>query len=192
MRQLLRCVTVAMAAMTIPARADVLEVGPAGAGWVVGGPTVPAPTRGASTSPDLDAGDEMHGTAVPNQWRGKLAELSAVYDLSPTLIDAVIWQESRWNPAAISPAGARGLAQLMPTTARQLAVNAGDPAANLEGGARYLRMQLDAFDGDIEKALAAYNAGPARVERAGGIPRIRETQNYVAAILGRLSASVRR
>ena len=83
--------------------------------------------------------------------------------------------------------GARGLAQLMPGTARELGVNPDDPLANLEGGARYLRQQLDRFDGDIEKALAAYNAGPGRVAQAGGVPRIRETQNYVAAVMGRLS-----
>ena len=83
--------------------------------------------------------------------------------------------------------GARGLAQLMPGTARDLGVDPDDPFANLEGGARYLREQIDRFDGDLERALAAYNAGPGRVIRAGGIPRIRETQHYVAAIMGRLS-----
>jgi soluble lytic murein transglycosylase-like protein len=79
----------------------------------------------------------------------------------------------------------------MPGTARDLGVDPNDPFANLEGGARYLREQLDRFDGDIEKALAAYNAGPGRVERAGGIPRIRETQLYVAAIMGRLASHSR-
>lgn len=103
-----------------------------------------------------------------------------------------MWQESRWREGAVSPVGARGLAQLMPGTARMLGVDAGDPAANLEGGARYLRAQLDTFGGDVEKALAAYNAGPGRVARAGGVPAIRETQDYVAAILARLSGSVRR
>ena len=87
----------------------------------------------------------------------------------------------------MSPKGAQGLAQLMPGTARELGVDPADPFANLEGGARYLRAQLDRFDGDVEKALAAYNAGPGRVEAAGGIPRIRETQHYVAAVMGRLS-----
>ena len=80
-----------------------------------------------------------------------------------------------------------GLAQLMPGTARDLGVDPNDPFANLEGGARYLREQLDRFDGDLEKALAAYNAGPGRVIRANGVPRIRETQLYVAAIMGRLA-----
>ena len=80
----------------------------------------------------------------------------------------------------------------MPSTARYLGVNPDDPMQNLEGGARYLREQLDRFDGNLEKALAAYNAGPGRVIRAGGIPRIRETQNYVASIMGRLSNHSRR
>jgi soluble lytic murein transglycosylase-like protein len=80
----------------------------------------------------------------------------------------------------------------MPGTAQDLGVDPDDPMANLEGGARYLRAQLDRFGGDIEKALAAYNAGPGRVEQAGGIPRIRETQSYVAAVIGRLSNHTRR
>jgi soluble lytic murein transglycosylase-like protein len=75
----------------------------------------------------------------------------------------------------------------MPGTADYLGVNADDPFQNLEGGARYLREQLDRFDGDLEKALAAYNAGPGRVIRAGGIPNIRETRLYLAAIMGRLA-----
>ena len=80
----------------------------------------------------------------------------------------------------------------MPGTARDMGVNPDDPLANLEGGARYLRLMLNMFGGDLEKALAAYNAGPARVTKANGIPRIRETQNYVSAIMGRLSLPVRR
>ena len=126
---------------------------------------------------------------VPAQWSTKIAELSQRFDLSPSLIAALVWQESRWRPDAVSPVGARGLAQLMPATARELGVDPRDPAANLEGGARYLRQQLDAFDGDIERALAAYNAGPGRVRRANGVPRIKETQQYVSAIVNRLAES---
>jgi soluble lytic murein transglycosylase-like protein len=142
----------------------------------------------AAIVPEYAVADPVrHAGAVPAPYSAKIAELAARYDLSPALLEAVVWQESRWRPSAVSPAGARGLAQLMPGTARELGVNPDDPYANLEGGARYLREQLDRFDGDLEKALAAYNAGPGRVISAGGIPRIRETQTYVAAVMGRLS-----
>jgi soluble lytic murein transglycosylase-like protein len=119
-----------------------------------------------------------------------LAQTAARHSLSPALLEALVWQESRWRSNALSPKGAVGLTQLMPATASALGVNAHDPVSNLDGGARYLRMMLDHFGGDLEKALAAYNAGPARVERANGIPQIRETQNYVAAIMARLSAQI--
>ena len=108
------------------------------------------------------------------------------------MIEALVWQESRWRPNARSPVGASGLTQLMPGTARELGVNPWNPYANLEGGVRYLRQQLDRFNGDLEKALAAYNAGPGRVERAGGVPNIRETRLYVASIMARLANPVRR
>ena len=86
---------------------------------------------------------------------------------------------------------ARGAGHELREPARELGVDPDDPFANLEGGARYLREQLDRFDGDLEKALAAYNAGPGRVERANGIPNIRETQTYVAAVMGRLASHTR-
>ncbi|TNE56364.1 MAG: lytic transglycosylase domain-containing protein [Sphingomonadales bacterium] len=194
-------------AAPMPAQADVLEIGGEGAHWVAGGPVV-EPALQPGTVPDAPSQDimiedvptpvgarilapvsyeEAEASGVPRQYAAKVAELSARYDLSPALIEALIWQESRWRPVAISPKGARGLAQLMPGTARDLGVDPDDPFANLEGGARYLREQLDRFDGNLEKALAAYNAGPGRVERAGGIPRIRETQNYVVSIMDRLN-----
>ena len=95
----------------------------------------------------------------------------------------LVRQESGWQPRAVSPKGAIGLAQLMPQTARRLRVNPRDPAENLEGGARYLRMMYDRF-GTWRLALAAYNAGPEAVERYKGVPPYRETRGYVAAILG--------
>lgn len=185
---------VAASLLTAPtlARADVLEIGSAGPRWVAGGPAAPAEPAMASAPVAAMPWTEVATVAGPDAWRGRVGELAAKYDLSPQLLEALVWQESRWRTGAVSPVGARGLAQLMPGTARQMGVNPHDPSANLEGGARYLRMQLDAFGGDIEKALAAYNAGPARVAAAGGIPRIRETQNYVASIMARLSDPVRR
>ena len=95
----------------------------------------------------------------------------------------LVHQESRWNPGAVSPAGARGLAQLMPETASLLGVNPDDPEQNLDGGARYLRMMFDRF-GSWRLALAAYNAGPGAVEQHGGVPPYDETTNYVRIILG--------
>jgi soluble lytic murein transglycosylase-like protein len=125
---------------------------------------------------------------VPTQFAAALTQAAAAANVSPTLLSALVWQESRWNPQAVSPKGAMGLTQLMPATARDLGVNAGDPIANLNGGARYLRYLLDEFDGNVEKALAAYNAGPARVRSAGGVPAIAETRNYVTSIVRRVSS----
>lgn len=197
---------VLLALAAAPAMADVLEIGDDGARWVAGGPVaVPAPVADPqpaaepvielsadfAVAPEAIADAAQQAGLVPGAYLAKVYELSARFDLSPALIEAVVWQESRWNARAVSPAGARGLAQLMPGTAAQLGVDPADPFANLEGGARYLRAQLDLFDGDLEKALAAYNAGPGRVLKAGGIPRIRETQQYVAAIMGRLASHSR-
>ena len=191
------------AAAASPAAADVLEIGDDGAAvWIAGDQSVvmPAATPNAQVTPlsapysgDLNIPREAiaipgeHVGGIPLQYAAKVHELAERFDLSPSLIEALVWQESRWRAGARSPVGARGLAQLMPATARELGVNPDDPMQNLEGGARYLRQQLDRFDGDLEKALAAYNAGPGRVMRAGGVPRIRETQKYVAAIMARLS-----
>lgn len=190
-----------MVLMSAPARADVMQIDGDGARWISGAHSVvtAAPDFAGSAEPLAELGAEYampdliiadpsrHTVNIPPQYAAKVQELAARFDLSPTLIEALVWQESRWQANARSPVGARGLAQLMPGTAREMGVNPDDPFANLEGGARYLRQQLDRFDGDLEKALAAYNAGPGRVIRANGIPRIRETQNYVVSIIGRLS-----
>ncbi|MEE4288906.1 MAG: lytic transglycosylase domain-containing protein [Erythrobacter sp.] len=198
---LLCCSAATLSLAAGQARADVMEVGPDGARWVAGalvastveddtaaGPSDP----GAVMLPDAIVADvAAQAAGIPPRYAAKIAELSARFDLSPSLIEALVWQESRWRESAVSHAGARGLAQLMPGTARYLGVDPDDPMQNLEGGARYLREQLDRFDGDLEKALAAYNAGPGRVIRADGIPNIRETKLYVAAIMGRLASHSR-
>ena len=132
---------------------------------------------------------DVNPPPVPPQFATALTHAAASANLSPTLLSALVWQESRWNPQAVSSKGAVGLAQLMPATARDLGVNPADPTANLIGGARYLRTLLDEFDGNVEKALAAYNAGPGRVRSAGGVPAIAETRAYVASIVRRISYS---
>jgi soluble lytic murein transglycosylase-like protein len=112
------------------------------------------------------------------------------FGVDRNLVDAVAWQESRYNPRAISTAGAVGVMQLMPDTARQLGVrNPHDVEQNVIGGTAYLRQQLERFGNNVPLALAAYNAGPGAVIKYGSIPPYRETQNYVRQIMRRLSAT---
>jgi len=116
-------------------------------------------------------------------YRNLAYQTAQKYGLDPDMFVRQIQAESAFNPAAVSSAGAIGLGQLMPATAKELGVDPTDPVQNLEGAARYMKQQLDRF-GDPALALAAYNAGPTRVAEAGGIPNIAETQNYVAKVLG--------
>jgi soluble lytic murein transglycosylase-like protein len=109
---------------------------------------------------------------------------AARHGIDPSLLAGLVRQESGFDPRARSGAGALGLTQLMPATAQSLGVTDPlDPAQSLDGGARYLRQQLDRFGGDPALALAAYNAGPGAVQRFGGIPPYAETQNYVRNVL---------
>ena len=177
------------------AQADVLEIDAAGAVRVrAGGGAVQWVNPGEAPAADTDTSDlpaaaftPTDAAAMPEGWRAQVEAAASRYKVSPHLLAALVWQESRWHEHAVSPKGAIGLAQLMPGTARDLAVDARNPAANLDGGARYLRHLLDMFDGDIERSLAAYNAGPARVVKAGGVPRIAETRAYVSTIIDRMS-----
>jgi hypothetical protein len=123
---------------------------------------------------------------------GPYAELirvaAAKYTLDPLLLANVMAAESNFNPRAVSRKNAQGLMQLMPETSSRLLVkNPFDPAQNIDAGAAYLKQMLNRFDGSVELALAAYNAGPDRVVQYGGIPPFRETQDYVRRITTRLS-----
>lgn len=152
--------------------------------------SIPVPSvadRQASASAPLASARALKpsptpGPAVPLNDVVNMA--SATYHLDPDLVNSVIHAESGFNPHAVSPKGARGLMQLMPNTASKLGVNdIFDPAANVDGGSRYLRELLERYNFDLVKALAAYNAGPQRVEQYRGVPPFRETRAYVAKIV---------
>ncbi len=116
-------------------------------------------------------------------WEPLLQELCEKYQVDPDLARAVMRCESGGNPNAVSSAGAIGLMQLMPGTARGLGVDPKDPRRNLEGGIKYLAQLADKYDGDYMKTLAAYNAGSGRVDSYGGVPPFPETQRYVQNVL---------
>ena len=120
----------------------------------------------------------------PSEYDQLIHQAASNHSLDPRLVKAVALVESGFNPSAVSPKGARGLMQLMPATARGNGVrNVHDPAQNIAGGTRYLSHLLNLFDGNLEKSLAAYNAGEGAVARYGGIPPYAETRDYVRKAL---------
>ncbi len=130
-----------------------------------------------------DAAIPSYGGSYRGQFLALAKAAARKYGVPENLFLRLVQQESGWNPRARSHAGAIGLAQLMPFTARKLGVNPHDPKQNLEGGARYLRQQYDRFR-SWRLALAAYNAGPEAVQKYSGVPPYKETRGYVKAILG--------
>lgn len=123
---------------------------------------------------------------IPNPYYQEIVDTANQYGVDPNLALGVGYQESRFNPAAVSPKGARGIFQLMPETASGLGVNADDPHENIQGGVRYLRSMLDRYGGNVPLALAGYNAGPERADAfaKGGQPLPAETSDYINKITG--------
>ena len=167
-------------AVAVPVHAQVLSVGDDGTAtmqctaWQ--NPQAREPnTAGAAPRP------------IPAAYAPLIEAAAARVDVSPALLDALARQESNYNPAAVSRKGAIGIMQLMPATAKALNLNPNDPAENIMGGAIVLRQALNAFGGQIDLALAAYNAGQGAVAKYGGIPPYAETRAYVRQNLDKLA-----
>jgi soluble lytic murein transglycosylase-like protein len=160
--------------------------------------TVPWPPASVSDTPIVDTSHEpQSGRAqVPSidcdhiaepQLSPMIRDAASREGLKEDLVRAVIQRESMFKPCAVSPKGAQGLMQLMPATANDLGVSDPfDPKQNIDAGTRYLKQLLTRYNGNIELALGAYNAGPSRVDKAGGVPNIPETKTYVLEILNKL------
>jgi soluble lytic murein transglycosylase-like protein len=162
--------TQASAGATLPAKA--------GEFFTVDWPRVPTPVYTATNCDPMSEPIVNDLIQVAAQEQG----------IDPGLVREVTRQESDFRPCALSSKGAAGLMQLMPDTAKQLDVrNPFDPRENLTAGSRFLKYLLERYDGDIASALGAYNAGPARVDKAGGVPSIAETRRYVSDIMSRLT-----
>jgi soluble lytic murein transglycosylase-like protein len=163
-----------------PAAADVIEIDAGGSATIYAGPGIfrdgtftalAIPTPAPASTVDL-----------------LLSSAASRYGLDPDLLSRVAWAESHHRADARSPKGAVGVMQLMDQTARDLGVDRHDLAQNILGGAAYLRQMLDRYQGNVGLALAAYNAGPANVDRYGGVPPFPETRAYLKTILGSAAA----
>jgi soluble lytic murein transglycosylase-like protein len=175
-----------MSLATIGTRLDQLQT-------MVATMTAPAPSAPSTSFAGALATAQTSPSTAPSTGAGASTAFGAEIDaaaasngIDPALLKALVSQESGFDPNARSGAGALGLTQLMPGTAAGLGVtNPLDPAQSLQGGAKYLRQQLDRFGGDEKLALAAYNAGPGAVQKYGGVPPYTETQNYVTSVLSK-------
>lgn len=170
-------------ACTLPAVAQVLEIGPAGVTSIVG-PNVITADGVQSITPIRPVAKAV---GAPSSAQPLLDQAGVASDLSPRLLEAIAYVESRFRHTAVSPKGAVGMMQLMPATAGDLGVDPHDPAQNARGGAAYLRQMLAMFDNNVELAVAAYNAGPNAVRKHNGVPPYAETRAYVAAVMDYLA-----
>jgi murein DD-endopeptidase MepM/ murein hydrolase activator NlpD len=138
---------------------------------------------GVGDSPATETGS---ATSAPQEWSPVVEQSAASEGVPPEILSALLQQESQYDPNAVSPAGAQGIAQFMPETAAGMGIDPLDPNQAIPAAARYLKQQYDTF-GSWELALAAYNAGPGNVQKYGGIPPFPETQHYVETIMGAAS-----
>ena len=173
---------------------DAAKMGAAGSFPLVGGTAMMRHLQGALSSAD-DTEDAPAANNAPTLTSGNaeiddaIVSAAAKHGLPADLLFAVAQTESDFDQSVVSEAGAKGIMQLMPDTAKELGVDADDMVQNIDGGARYLKQQLDDFGGNVEMALAAYNAGPDAVQKHKGVPPYTETQNYVAKIMGMLDGA---
>lgn len=142
------------------------------------------------------AEEPQAGLVVPASMAAKAAPYAGLIQryahqvrMSPTLVTLMIHEESRFNPAAVSPKGAKGLMQLMDAVSEEFGVDPFDPESNIRGGTKHLARLYRAFGGNLKLAIAAYNAGEGAVRKYGGIPPYEETQNYVSRIMAGLAAA---
>jgi soluble lytic murein transglycosylase-like protein len=171
-----------------PAAAQVLDIAPDGDVTRYAGPAVYTDEGARPLIRQADPAQAAPAEVAAPEVIRAIEDSAQRHAVSAPLAQAVAWQESRFRQDAVSPKGALGVMQLMPQTARRLGVDAGDLHGNIDGGVAYLSQMLARFEGDLPRALAAYNAGPEAVQRYGGVPPYAETKAYVRAILDRLSA----
>ena len=182
LRRALVSATLALAC-ALPAAAQVLEIGPSGI-TSINGPNIITADGVQSIAPARPVGK---ATTAPAATQPLLDQAGAASDLSPRLLEAIAYVESRFRHNVVSPKGAIGMMQLMPGTAGDLGVDPRDTAQNAHGGAAYLRQMLAMFDNNVELAVAAYNAGPNAVRKHNGVPPYTETRAYVAAVMDYLA-----
>ncbi len=165
-----------------------------GAGQTAG-KSYQASSRSSSGTGGISFSDIFRRTSkrlnVPESMDSIFAEAAQAYQVPQALLKAVAKAESNYNANAVSSAGAQGVMQLMPSTARSLGVdNPFDARSNIMGGAKYLSQKLNQYNGDIDLALAAYNAGSGNVSKYGGVPPFKETQNYIQRIRGYMGSDL--
>ena len=190
LKRWLRTSICAATILSSPACAQMMEVFSNGSIATFAGPIVTTPDGIRILAPERRAAGHFASNFVAKNQAvlATIQDAAQRHHLSPRLVEAVAWQESRLRQNAVSPKGARGVMQLMPATARGLGVDATDLSGNIEGGAAYLAQLIRRYDGDIIHTLAAYNASPNAVARYGGVPPYAETRAYVAAVLDRMAA----